>query len=92
MNNIFLFFSLLSGGGNGVIGIYDLHNCGGTPQQTYPVVCTIGRSNKACHKFAIGTVQWYPVDTGMFVSTAMDKLMKVWDANTLTVIICFVFL
>jgi len=37
------------------------------------------------HKFSVETVQWYPHDTGMFVSSSFDKTMKVWDTETLKV-------
>ncbi|CAN0352012.1 unnamed protein product, partial [Scytosiphon promiscuus] len=33
----------------------------------------------------------YPVDTGLFVSGAMDGLVKVWDTNTLGVVLEFDF-
>lgn len=37
-------FSMLSGGSDGVIVIYDLENYSGKPQYTCKAVCTIGRS------------------------------------------------
>ncbi len=43
------------------------------------------RSNRHVHKFSVETVQWYPYDTGMFVSSSFDKTMKVWDTETLKV-------
>ncbi len=27
----------------------------------------------------------YPLDTGMFISSGSDKLLKIWDTNTLVV-------
>lgn len=33
----------------------------------------------------------YPVDTGLFVSGAMDGVVKVWDTNTLGVVLEFDF-
>lgn len=78
-------YSLLSGGGDGGIVIHDMHNTGGSPQFTYPSVCMIGRRNKYHHKYSVATVQWYPVDTGLFLSSSLDKSLKVWDANTLVV-------
>lgn len=44
------------------------------------------RSSRHVHKFSVETVQWYPYDTGMFVSSSFDKTMKVWDTETLKVI------
>lgn len=33
----------------------------------------------------------YPVDTGLFVSGAMDGVVKLWDTNTLEVVLEFDF-
>ncbi|XP_075323871.1 DNA excision repair protein ERCC-8 isoform X3 [Odontesthes bonariensis] len=74
---------MLSGGADGVIVIYDLENYSGKPQYTCKAVCTVGRSSRYVHKFSVETVQWYPCDTGMFVSSSFDKTMKVWDTETL---------
>lgn len=38
-----LLFSMLTGGADGVIVIYDLENFSGTPQYTCKPVCTVGR-------------------------------------------------
>uniref|UniRef100_A0A8C5DZH6 DNA excision repair protein ERCC-8 n=1 Tax=Gouania willdenowi TaxID=441366 RepID=A0A8C5DZH6_GOUWI len=76
---------MLSGGADGVIVVYDLENYSGKPQYTCRAVCTVGRSSRYVHKFSVETVQWYPYDTGMFVSSSFDKTMKVWDTETLKV-------
>jgi len=47
--------------------------------------CFLWRSSRHVHKFSVETVQWYPHDTGMFVSSSFDKTMKVWDTETLKV-------
>ncbi|CAB1322226.1 unnamed protein product [Coregonus sp. 'balchen'] len=67
---------MLSGGADGVIVVYDLENNSRKPQYTCKAVCTVGR-------FSVETVQWYPHDTGMFVSSSFDKTMKIWDTETL---------
>ncbi|XP_016084410.1 DNA excision repair protein ERCC-8 isoform X1 [Sinocyclocheilus grahami] len=74
---------MLSGGSDGVIVIYDLENNSKKPQYTCKAICTVGRSSRHVHKFSVETVQWYPHDTGMFVSSSFDKTMKVWDTETL---------
>ncbi|XP_036435327.1 DNA excision repair protein ERCC-8 isoform X2 [Colossoma macropomum] len=74
---------MLSGGSDGVIVIYDLENNSKKPHYTCKAVCTVGRSSRYVHKFSVETVQWYPHDTGMFVSSSFDKTMKVWDTETL---------
>ncbi|KAM4616060.1 DNA excision repair protein ERCC-8 isoform 2-T2 [Polymixia lowei] len=74
---------MLSGGADGVIVIYDLENCSRKLQYTCKAISTVGRSSRYVHKFSVETVQWYPHDTGMFVSSSFDKTMKVWDTETL---------
>ncbi|KAG5841314.1 DNA excision repair protein ERCC-8 [Anguilla anguilla] len=74
---------MLSGGADGVIVIYDLENSSRKPQYTCKALCTVGRSSRYVHRFSVETVQWYPRDTGMFVSSSFDKTMKVWDTETL---------
>ncbi|XP_063051057.1 DNA excision repair protein ERCC-8 isoform X2 [Engraulis encrasicolus] len=74
---------MLSGGADGVVVIYDLENNNKKPQYTCKAVGTVGRSSRHVHKFSVETVQWYPHDTGMFISSSFDKTMKVWDTETL---------
>ncbi|KAE8292057.1 DNA excision repair protein ERCC-8 [Larimichthys crocea] len=71
--------------GNGIntIDIDSIEGRYGKPQYTCKAVCTVGRSSRHVHKFSVETVQWYPYDTGMFVSSSFDKTMKVWDTETL---------
>ncbi|XP_066567519.1 DNA excision repair protein ERCC-8 [Amia ocellicauda] len=75
---------MLSGGADGVIVIYDLENSDRKPHFTCKSVCTVGRSHRHVHKFSVETVQWYPHDTGMFISSSFDKTLKVWDTESLT--------
>lgn len=44
----FLLFSMLSGGADGVIVIYDLENFSGKLQYTCKAVCTVGRYLGIC--------------------------------------------
>jgi DNA excision repair protein ERCC-8 len=74
--------SLLSGGADGSIHIHDVFNLTGNFQFTCKNVGKIDRqSNHHCHKYSVECVQWYPLDTGMFLSSGMDKNLKIWDAN-----------
>ncbi|KAI5950082.1 hypothetical protein KGF57_004428 [Candida theae] len=41
------------------------------------------------HKFGISTIQWWPFDTGLFVSSSFDHTVKVWDTNELTPVFSF---
>uniref|UniRef100_A0A674BMB9 Uncharacterized protein n=1 Tax=Salmo trutta TaxID=8032 RepID=A0A674BMB9_SALTR len=36
-------------------------------------------SSRYVHRFS---VQWYPYDTGIIVSSSFDKTMKAWDTDT----------
>uniref|UniRef100_A0AAY5KYX8 DNA excision repair protein ERCC-8 n=1 Tax=Esox lucius TaxID=8010 RepID=A0AAY5KYX8_ESOLU len=74
---------MLSGGSDGVIVLYDLENNSRNAHYACKAVCTVGRSSRYVHRFSVETVQWYPHDTGMFVSSSFDKTMKVWDTETL---------
>jgi len=80
--------SLLSGAANGVVAIHDLDIIPPTADAvlcTYPVVCSVTIDSDFRHRGSVETVQWYPFDTGMFVSSGTDKLVKVWDTNILRV-------
>ncbi|KAJ8889220.1 hypothetical protein PR048_008718 [Dryococelus australis] len=74
---------LLCGQGDGSICIYNVNNYTGTPHFTCNVECMVDKNNRHAHKFSTECVQWYPFDTGMFLSSGMDKKLKVWDTNTL---------
>nr|CAD7256860.1 unnamed protein product [Timema shepardi]CAD7568549.1 unnamed protein product [Timema californicum] len=72
---------LLSGAIDGSIYIHNLHNFTGSPNFTARVVSKTDRTNPCAHKYSVECVQWYPFDTGMFVSSGMDKHLRVWDTN-----------
>ena len=41
------------------------------------------------HKFGVSAIQWWPFDTGLFVSSSFDHTVKVWDTNELTPVFSF---
>ncbi|KAI5966063.1 hypothetical protein CANMA_003309 [Candida margitis] len=41
------------------------------------------------HKFGISALQWWPFDTGLFVSSSFDHSIKVWDTNELVPVYSF---
>lgn len=51
------------------------------PWKTYKPIATIPR--KSVHDFGVSCIQWWPVDTGIFVSGSFDHTVKVWDTNEL---------
>ncbi|KAK6200377.1 WD40-repeat-containing domain protein [Scheffersomyces amazonensis] len=52
------------------------------PVETFSNVATIPR--KSAHQFGISGLQWWPFDTGMFVTASFDHTVKIWDTNELT--------
>ncbi|XP_013402996.1 DNA excision repair protein ERCC-8-like [Lingula anatina] len=82
---------LLSGSSSGEVVIHDLHNTTGSLKYTFKCVAHVkrpigrGRQNVSTHAHSgsVETAQWYPLDTGMFLTSGMDSKLKIWDANAL---------
>lgn len=74
---------LLSGTVSGTLHIHDLTNHSGEVKHTTKAVCNVSRSNPYKHKHSVETVQWYPLDTGMFLSSGTDRTLKIWDTNSM---------
>ncbi len=55
------------------------------PQQARPSftqpVARVTKFNPGAHRFRLCAACWYPVDTGLFVTSATDKTVKLWDTN-----------
>jgi len=71
-----------------VVAIHDLDIVPPTADAvscTYPVVCSVSIDSSFRHRGSVETIQWYQFDTGMFVSSGTDKLVKVWDTNLMRV-------
>ena len=79
----------LVGYGNGCISIYDTDRI--EEKAVYPSVGMINRATGGSHEYSVDCVQWYPHDTGMFMSLSSDKSLKVWDTNELSVAETFRF-
>ena len=43
------------------------------------------------HRKPITNLSWYPHDTGLFYSSSFDGTVKIWDTNSLSVIILTTF-
>jgi WD40 repeat protein len=39
----------------------------------------------AANGSVVSSVQWYPIDTGLFITGSFDKNINLWDTNTLQV-------
>jgi DNA excision repair protein ERCC-8 len=33
------------------------------------------------HRYALTGIQWFPCDTGMFITSSLDHSIRVWDTN-----------
>jgi DNA excision repair protein ERCC-8 len=68
---------LLSGGIAGGIAVHDLNLVEGATE--VPTLISTSAADK--HRFYVTSVEWYPFDTGAFISSSMDGTVKIWDAN-----------
>lgn len=75
---VFFPLSLLSGGGDGLVAVYDISNeinkLGYTSSSLHP---SQGRG----HSKSVSCMQWFPFDTGMFISGDRGGQVAVWDTN-----------
>ena len=77
---------MLSSSSNGGIAIHDIEDCFYQNAFRCKAVAIVERTLKDSHKLSVETVQWYPNDTGMFLSSSVDRTLKVWDTNALQVV------
>jgi len=73
---------LLSGGGDSQVTLCDLQEPVNQEQSTLTPLFTINKQHPDCHSYGVSAIQWYPFDTGMFISGSFDKKLKVWDTNS----------
>lgn len=80
---------LLAGAANGSVGAYDTQQ--GTSFDPvlniskHEALFTVDKSIPQGHRFSVSSVQWYPIDTGLFITGSFDKNINLWDTNTLQV-------
>jgi hypothetical protein len=65
---------LLCGYANGAVGILDVEDTASRDNRIFNVVLRI---EPGPHRYGVTGVAWYPLDTGMFVSSSFDKTVKV---------------
>uniref|UniRef100_A0A915BTD2 DNA excision repair protein ERCC-8 n=1 Tax=Parascaris univalens TaxID=6257 RepID=A0A915BTD2_PARUN len=82
---------LLCGSCNGVMSIVDLE-MPLSKDSARPLEHTIVSStHRHGHKFLVTGCQWFPQDTSTFLSSSMDKTMKLWDTNKMKVVDQYAF-
>lgn len=80
-----LFLSLISGGSDASIRIWDLEQCGNPhDSHVYKPVAKINRSesNEKAHQFGITSLSFYPFDPNAFLSSSYDQTLKLWDTDS----------
>ena len=86
---------LLSGGADGLIALYDLElydddNKNNNDQSIQPKI--IKPMNKARqHMRGVSSIQWYPEDSGIFISSSYDGNVLLWDTNAFSTAATFKF-
>lgn len=78
---------LLSGGADASLAIYDVIDKPSAQVSTEPrePVAMLRRPHKSAHRDVVSSLQWFPHDTGAFVSAGADGKVKLWDTNELVV-------
>ena len=81
---------LLSGGADGLIALYDLDSNQDTKNESLSNV--IEPFNKVReHMRGVSSIQWYPDDSGIFISSSFDGQLLIWDTNAFTTAATFKF-
>ena len=84
---------MLSGASDGSAAVFDIQQtadveAGGVIAR-HKCLFVVGKHHNHGHKYAVTSVVWYPIDTGLFVTGSFDHYVKVWDTNHTEV--CLIF-
>ncbi|KAJ0976752.1 hypothetical protein J5N97_012226 [Dioscorea zingiberensis] len=84
---------LLSGASDGSAAAFDVQHAtdheGDCLIAKHKSLFVVDKHLEFGHKYAISSVLWYPVDTGLFVTGSLDHHVKVWDTNLTQVVVDF---
>jgi DNA excision repair protein ERCC-8 len=75
--------SLVSGGADSSIKLWDLEECPSGAIHTFKPTGTVPKSASA-HKFGITHLSFYPFDSAAFLSSSYDHHLKLYTTETLT--------
>lgn len=82
---------LLSGAINGIVSLYDFQKCieSGVLLKYHPhSVCN---ANSPGYSTTITSIQWYPQDCGLFITSNLNGEIFIYDTNTFTPVTKFTF-
>jgi WD40 repeat protein len=73
---------LLTGNQNGIVQIFDM-SIHSAKKNGHPIIHELIQQASMRGEGAIRTVQWYPVDTGMFLTVSSIGSLRIWDTNAM---------
>ena len=84
---------LLSGGADGRVSLYDLKSNTKPTSAADKIRCncivsamSVSNSQQySSHLNYVSSVQWYPIDNGLFCTSGLDGVLKLWDTNNFSV-------
>jgi len=91
---------LLAGGSEGAVALYDLEGFRGPRVEISPSKFVSDRHAAAAsesmplaatggHTHTVGSLEWFPIDSGIFISASNDGDVVVWDTNAFTPALTF---
>ncbi|XP_038716584.1 WD repeat-containing protein ATCSA-1 isoform X1 [Tripterygium wilfordii] len=84
---------LLSGSSDASAAVYDVQRAtdyeGGGVIAKHRCLFAVDKKHEHGHKYAISSAIWYPIDTGLFITSSYDHYIKVWDTNSTQVVVNF---
>jgi DNA excision repair protein ERCC-8 len=86
---------LLCGGADGRVSLFDMEKRSAANSRADRIRCadiistSMISSNATGALQRISCVQWYPTDTGLFVTGGLDGLVRIWDTNAFKVALEF---
>ena len=75
--------SLISGGADSSIKLWDIDECSENATQTLDPIATVTRN--LSHKFGITQLNFYPFDSAAFLSSSYDHHLKLYATDSLTI-------
>ncbi|KAM1133820.1 hypothetical protein ACFX13_043804 [Malus domestica] len=84
---------LLSGTSDASVAMFDVQRgtdyAGGGAVTRHKCLFAMDKQHEHWHKYAVSSVVWYLVDTGLFVTRSYNHHINVWDTNTTQVVMDF---